>query len=114
MTVGPSKIKCFIAGVVVSAAKIFEKAEVAWSFYKTLVYHVLWSTEHTGKLYRSEVLRVDLAQFRKHVLQLLVQERRYAQISERLGNKKAICVLSASFYACALVHDSLLVRKDEE
>lgn len=35
-----------------------------------------------------------------------MQERRFQPVLERLGNQEAVCVISASFCACALTGDS--------
>lgn len=47
---------------------------------------------------------MDVAPLYEYALPFQVQERRIQQVTERVGNKKAICVIPASFCACALTN----------
>lgn len=97
MTIAPLRIKHSSAGLEVSAPRPFQKGDFIGSYYETLIYHNLSSREHTTKVYRDRVLRVDLAQFLKYALQVRMQGIQFEWASKRLEDKTAIRVVPAPF-----------------
>lgn len=67
------------------------------------MYHGLSFRVHKGKLLGDVVLKVDVALFSSYWLQVPVQRRRFERVSAGLGNKKALCAISASFCDFAFI-----------
>lgn len=97
VAIEPSKIKHSNSGLRVFGVRKFQKAEVIGRHYATLVSHDLSSRKHTRKMYGDGVLGVDVTWFSKYVLQVHVQRGRFEESTERLGYKKDVCVVPASF-----------------
>lgn len=105
VTVAPSNIKHSSAGAGGFLARVFQKGKVIWNYYGMLVYQKLSSSRDTRKMYGSKVLKVDVARFSKYARQVQMQEKRFEWVTERLGKKNAVCVVSAFSCACGLIND---------
>lgn len=72
---------------------------VTGRYYGTLVYRVLSSKEHTGKVYGDEDLKVDVARFSKYALGAQVQRRRFERVTGQHENMKSVFAVPARFCA---------------
>lgn len=114
MTIASSKIKHLCAGVGLLSARTFQKGEVIGSYYETLVLHDLSPGEHTRKLWRCEVLKVDMFSFSTYTVQVQVQGSQFERVTARLENKDTISVVLASFCASAFINIFHYAKKDEK
>lgn len=114
VTIAPSKIRHPSAGLGVFASRTFQKDDIIGAYYGTLVYHDLSSRQHTRKVYGDGVLKVDVARFSKYALQLRVQGKRFEGVKERICGAKAVCIVPASFCACAFINDFHYAEKDQD
>lgn len=98
----PSKTNHPSAGLGKFAAKTFQKSKDTGSYYETVQYHDRSFRERTAKMFGYENQKVAMAQLSKYALLVQVQGRRSQRVAKRVGSRKAICVVLARCYGCAL------------